>query len=295
MSVVGHAGNRAGQPLREFCEHAYRSFHRPELISPDPLELVREFPCHRDREVVGLIASSLALGRVDGILAAAGTVIGRLLDYGDSPARMLLRSDVAVLDAVARGFVYRFFDESQLAGLLRGIRGVLRDFGSVETCLSRGLARESRTARGAAEPVPGDRLLTGLGVLVRAIRAGADGRLDDSILLSTPERGSACKRLLLYARWMVRRDAIDPGGWSVIAPDELLLPVDAHVLRVGQTLGLTARAQASLLVSREMTAALREVDASDPVRFDFSLTRPGIHPLLDEKSWLAERWCTRSA
>jgi len=66
------------------------------------------------------------------------------------------------------------------------------------------------------------------------------------------------------------------------------MPIDTHVLKVARRLGLTTRRQASLLVSREVTEALRRFAPEDPVRYDFSLTRPGIHPMLDEDEFIAE-------
>lgn len=266
--------------VRLVCERAYAAFHHERYISPDPLEIVRRYTSPRDREVVGLVASCLALGRVDGILKAIEDALARLSAIDDSPARALEAADEAELRRVCAGFRYRFFDDAQLAGLLRGISSVVRRFGTLEACVAGG------SSAGAATPTD-ERLIAGLARLVDEVRRGADGALDDSILLADPHRGSACKRLFLFARWMVRRDSIDPGGWQALRPSDLLVPVDTHVLKVARTLGLTRRNQASLLVSREVTAAMRGLAPDDPVRYDFALTRPGIHPLLDESAWLA--------
>lgn len=269
--------------LRAFCDRAYYRFHRPCFISPDPLEVVREFETPADRELVALIASSLALGRVGGILAAVRSVLDRLGRIDRSPARALAVATTADLRAISEGFVYRFFDAQQLAGLLDGLRLTLARHGSLEACVAAGASGD--------RPV----LLSGLSALVDAIVHGAGGRLDGSILLSRPDRGSACKRLLLFARWMVRSDEIDPGGWHAVAPRELMMPVDTHVLTVARALGLTRRKVASIAVSREITEALKSIAPEDPVRYDFALTRPGINPMLDEKRWLAACECTRSA
>ncbi|MFW6231493.1 MAG: TIGR02757 family protein [Spirochaetota bacterium] len=267
--------------LAAFCDRAYDRFHHPRFISPDPLEVVREFTSFADREVVALIASSLALGRVGGILSAVRSVLDRLGLIDVSPARAIGAASSEDLRAISEGFVYRFFDGAQLGGLLDGIRLALRRHGSLEACVAMGEGD--------------DPLLAGLTALVDTVVEGAGGRLDGSILLSRPGRGSACKRLLLFSRWMVRSDEIDPGGWGAIGTDELLMPVDTHILKVARTLGLTRRKVASIAVSREITSALKAVSPADPVRYDFALTRPGINPMLDEKRWLATDECTRSA
>lgn len=281
------AGDDSTNALRLFCERAYAEFHDPALIAPDPLQRVLAYDDHADREVMGLLASSLALGRVDGILGAIADVERRLARLSATPSRALRDASLVELREASAGFGYRFFDEDQLGGFLIAMKRVLGRYGSVERCLAAGLegADSGGCARAPCEHT-GGRLIAGLSHLVDELRRSADGALDRSILLSRPEKGSACKRLFLFARWFVRRDAIDPGGWSVLSPAELLVPVDTHVLKLARALGLTRRAQASLAVSVEVTAALRRVDPADPVRFDFALTRPGINPLLDERQWL---------
>src|SRR5699024_8231674 len=95
-------------------------------------------------------------------------------------------------------------------------------------------------------------------------------------LLSDPEKGSACKRLLLYLRWMVRPDdGVDLGLWAV-APARLVIPLDTHVHRIARNLGLTRRADASCRTAVEVTDSLRLLDASDPVKYDFALCHHGV-------------------
>ncbi|MFW5741813.1 MAG: TIGR02757 family protein [Spirochaetota bacterium] len=268
--------------LAAFCGRAYERFHRPCFISPDPLEIVREFDDLADREIVGLLASTLALGRVGGILPAVRSVLERMARIDPSPAKALAEASEADVREVCEGFVYRFFDADQLAGLLVGIGRALSRYGSLERCVAAGACGGE------------DKLLGGLAGLVDTVTEGAGSRLDGSILLPRPDRGSACKRLLLFARWMVRCDEIDPGGWQAVGARELMMPVDTHVLRVARALGLTRRKVASIATSREITDALRAIAPSDPVRYDFALTRPGINPLLDEAGWLAADEYTRS-
>ena len=100
-------------------------------------------------------------------------------------------------------------------------------------------------------------------------------------MISRPSRGSGCKRLFLYLRWMIRDDRVDPGTWKGLDRSRLLVPVDAHMLAISQRLGITDRKSGSVRTSLEITDFFRSIDADDPVRFDFSLTRLGIHPDLD--------------
>ncbi|HEY6837754.1 MAG TPA: DUF2400 family protein, partial [Geobacteraceae bacterium] len=93
----------------------------------------------------------------------------------------------------------------------------------------------------------------------------------------SPASGSACKRLCMFLRWMVRpADGIDLGLWHDVSPTKLVIPVDAHIQRIGRYLGLTTRKQADWKMAREITAALRRLDPADPVKYDFSLCHLGI-------------------
>ena len=95
-------------------------------------------------------------------------------------------------------------------------------------------------------------------------------------LIPLPGRGSACKRINLFMRWMVRRDAVDPGGWEGISPPMLTIPLDVHMHRTGRILQLTSRKQANMRTALEITDGFSKWVPEDPVRYDFSLTRLGI-------------------
>jgi uncharacterized protein (TIGR02757 family) len=88
---------------------------------------------------------------------------------------------------------------------------------------------------------------------------------------SRPSSGGACKRINLFLRWMVRRDGVDPGGWSSVSPAQLVVPLDTHTIRVGQCLALTRRRSPGWKMAVEITDGLRAFDPDDPVRYDFSL------------------------
>jgi uncharacterized protein (TIGR02757 family) len=98
--------------------------------------------------------------------------------------------------------------------------------------------------------------------------------------LSDPASGSACKRLNLFLRWMVRPDdGLDLGLWAPVRPDQLVIPLDTHEARISRYLGLSDRRTVDWKMAVEVTEGLRRLDPSDPVRYDFALSRLGI---LDE-------------
>ena len=100
--------------------------------------------------------------------------------------------------------------------------------------------------------------------------------LSSSSLLPLPSRGSACKRLNLMLRWMVRKDDVDPGGWDDVDPSVLRVPLDVHMYRAGLLLELTSRKTTDWRTVEEITEGFRCIRPDDPTRYDFALTRFGI-------------------
>lgn len=241
----------------ERLEELYRRYNRREFVHPDPLEFLYRYDDPLERELVGLVASSLAYGRVAQILRSVGVVLARL---GPSPRGFILGATRGELEDALAGFKHRFTTGTQLAGLLWGARGVILRHGSLGAFFS--------------EIFDGD--------MLAAQERFVDELLSHSglprpcYLLPSPACGSACKRLNLYLRWMVRRDEVDPGGWKGVPAASLIVPTDTHMHRIALALGLTKRRQADLRAALEITDAFREVAPEDPVRYDFALTRLGI-------------------
>ena len=119
-----------------------------------------------------------------------------------------------------------------------------------------------------------DTVIPALGLFVRQLNPEGEDRPD--FLVPSPSRGSACKRLNLFLRWMVRCDEIDPGGWHGIEPSKLIIPLDTHMYRICVALGMTERGQANLRTAEEITTTFRAIAPDDPVRYDFALSRLGI-------------------
>lgn len=257
----------AGQ-LKPALEDRFRRFHRRRYVHPDPLETLYAYDEPSDREVVALVASSLAYGRVGHILVSVRRVLDRL---GDLPGRYVRDTTPARMRAGLAGIKHRWTTGDDLAAVLAGARRVIRRHGSLGKRLACGIA-------------PGDMsILPALAGLVGELTAygPAPGLLPD------PGRGSACKRLHLMLRWLVRRDEVDPGGWDDIHPRLLIVPVDVHMHRIARAMGLTARKAADGKTALEITRAFGAVCPEDPVRYDFCLTRMGIHPDVSAAGFLA--------
>jgi len=195
------------------------------------------------------------------ILRSVSLVLEKM---GPCPSAFLLNAPLNRIAGTFSDFKHRFTTGQDIARLLCGVRRVIEKHGSLQKCFM------SRLQRNDCNVIPA------LSAFVENIfPEGGD------FLIPTPGRGSACKRLNLFLRWMVRRDEVDPGGWDGVPPSKLLVPLDTHMHRIAMTLGLTKRKQADLRTALEITEAFRKFSPSDPVRYDFVLTRFGIRKDLD--------------
>lgn len=245
--------------MKNRLEALYRRYNRFELIHPDPLAFLHQYPDSGDREIVGMIASALAYGRVGQILKSVQSALSIM---GPSPFEYVQKTSHGDMVVDFSGFVHRFARGDHLAALLTGMRRILSDEGSLQRCFLAGYRP------GCDDALPA--------MIHLAHRLTDNGRLSPGHLVANPGRGSACKRLSLFLRWMVRCDQVDPGGWQGFPAAKLIVPLDVHMHRVCRQLGLTRRNQADMRTAREVTAAFRRWAPDDPVRYDFALTRFGI-------------------
>ena len=241
------------------------------FLSTDPLAFVHRYPDPEDQEIAGMVSSALAYGNVPAIRRSVDDALSRL---GPRPSRTLDACSEEDLQARCRRFRHRFTTARDLAALLGILRGIRRSHGSVQGFFLEGYARSAPTLREALVSFVERALRRDLKPFYGGTPPQREGV---RFLLPSPRRGSGCKRLNLYLRWMVRRaDGVDLGLWREVEPRQLLMPVDTHVARIASYIGLTRRKSPGWAMTEEITAALRAMDPVDPVRYDFALCRLGI-------------------
>jgi len=245
------------EELKGRLDELYRRYNRRKYVTSDPLLFLYRYPDAGDREIAGLIASALAFGNVKQIINS----VGRVLDImGESPRSYLLSGRMDNLESALTGFKHRWIDSFQISRLLLSARDALRKHGTLEKCFESKIAGSggdiNKALSGFVEEIDGGCLRKGF--------------------IPCPEKGSPCKRLNLYIRWMVRSDRVDPGGWSCVSPSMLTVPLDTHMYRLSRKLGFTERSQRDMITALEITDSFRELAPDDPVKYDFALTRLGI-------------------
>jgi uncharacterized protein (TIGR02757 family) len=236
----------------------HRNYNIRKYVHPDPVECLYPYGDIKDREIVGLAASCLAYGRAAQILKSTADVLHVM---NPCPYQFLNDATYRSIRESFAGFTHRFATGDHIAALLWGIKNVVIRFGSLYECFTRGMSPCDDTV---------------LGAMTHFAEQLTKGKNKPGHLVPNPEKGSACKRLSLFLRWMVRKDPIDPGGWDGIPRSKLIVPLDTHMHRISLALNLTSRNQADMRTALEVTSGFKKLEPDDPLKYDFALTRFGI-------------------
>ena len=250
------------RPVKDVLERLYEKYNHHGLIKPDPLQFVYKYRRKADMEIVALLASALAYGRVGQIEKSLTDLFGRM---GSSPFEYAKNFNAEQRERL-KSFKHRFTTGDNISDLLELLQVVLSRFGSIEELFMRGV-------------IAGDKNITpALSRFCDSLTAGHNGQPTRGLkyLLADPRRGSACKRLNLFLRWMVRDDDVDTGLWGSIDKARLIVPVDVHMARLCKILGFYDRKSISLATALEITDSFRQIEPTDPVKYDFALSRIGI-------------------
>ncbi len=257
--------------LKPALDRLYGACARAGAVE-DPLECVRPCASAADREIAGFVAAGLAFGRVASITASVGAVLAPM---GASPEAFVRAFEPRRDAAPFLPFVHRWVRGRDIVALLAVLRRMLDESGTLEQYFLDGDDASAPDIRPGLESF----CARARAIDVRAAYGRVPARPGVHAFFPLPSAGSACKRLNLFLRWMVRRDAVDLGVWTRVPASRLIVPLDVHVVRVGQCLGLTPYRAPGWRMAASITEALRQVDPADPVRYDFALCHLGMRGL----------------
>lgn len=256
--------------LKTLLDNLYKSFDK-NSISPDPLEFVHRFSSSEDMEIAGLIASSLAYGRVENILKSIDSIM-TIMEW--SPYHFAVSFNPSVHIGLFNNFSHRFNDGKDIACLIYFIRQMIEKNGSVKDFFLKGYNPADKSIKPALISFSKRALKLDFTAVYGNCELPQNAGV--RFFFPSPLDGSPCKRLNLYLRWMVRKRDVDLGLWKEIPPDKLVIPLDTHVARISRYIGLTKRRTADWKMAEEITENLKRLDKDDPVKYDFSLCRLGI-------------------
>ena len=233
--------------LKGFLDEWVDKMNVPAYLETDPVQFPHKYSHVPDREVAAFLTATITWGNRKMILKSASSMLEKM---GSSPYDFVMSEGYAQLGS---GNIHRTFFEKDLVYLCKGLRACYLEFGSMEAVF-------------AGKPS----LWDGIETFRNTLATANEGVFSKHI--SNPNTNSACKRLHLALRWLVRNDGIvDLGIWSTISSSELYIPLDVHVGRVSRALGLLDRNQNDKKAVESLTSLLRGFCPEDPVKYDFAL------------------------
>ncbi|MCY3628411.1 MAG: TIGR02757 family protein [Bacteroidota bacterium] len=248
-------------PNPSYLDRLVTHFESPSFIPDDPVSLCHAFTDRTDQEIIGLYAATLAWGSRAVILSKLEELCTRMQFR---PWRFVTQFDPVRDHDVLRTFVHRTFQPEDCLAFTHNLSLLIRQFGSVENIF--GCQPEETDARPSIER---------FSMRMMTVRPDTPIRLQKH--LARPSRGSACKRLSLYLRWMVRSGPVDLGLWNSMKPRQLVLPLDIHSGRQARILGLLNRKMNDWKAVIELTDACRKLNRNDPARYDYALFGLGAY------------------
>ncbi|GAA4365558.1 TIGR02757 family protein [Hymenobacter saemangeumensis] len=245
------------QELRALLDERYERYNRPGFIANDPIQIPHRFTLKQDIEISGLFAALLAWGQRPTIIKKCSELMQRM---DDAPHQFITRHSEEELKRLLK-FCHRTFCDTDLLYFVHWLRWWYGQHDSLEPAFLHGGTQR-------------ERLVAFHNIFFSLPEAPARTRKH----VATPARKSACKRINMYLRWLVRRDdrGVDFGLWTGMSPADLIMPIDLHVERQARPLGLLTRKLVDWDAAEELTANLRLLDPLDPVKYDFALFGAGV-------------------
>lgn len=249
--------------LKEFLDQAVAQYNQPNFIENDPICIPHAFEKKQDIEIMGFWAAVLAWGNRTTIIKKCKELV-QLMD--GTPHDFILNHEESDLKAFL-SFKHRTFNATDTLYFLHFFQQFYQKHDSLEEAFTQDFPTDAPHVEKALKDF--HELFFSLKEYPERTRKH----------IATPARKSACKRINMFLRWMVRKDdaSVDFGIWKSIAPADLMIPLDVHVARISTQLGLLKRSKNDWLAVEELTANLRRFDPADPVKYDFALFGMGVN------------------
>ncbi|MEK6553216.1 MAG: TIGR02757 family protein [Bacteroidota bacterium] len=264
--------------LKKKLDHHYKYFDGSK-ISPDPLEFPHRYTNFYDAEISAFISSVFAYGNVKQIINSLEK-IHELMD--NQPYRFVADYSFENGMKLFRSIKHRFYTSEDIANLFFALNHIYGNYGSLRYFFLLYYFEKDLNLKNAISFFSQHFLEI----------ISKKGRVTHGIKFMFPDpykgsprsggrggAGSACKRMNLFLRWMIRKDELDLGLWTEISPAKLVIPVDTHVAKICTKLKLTKQKIVSWKMSEEITERLKRFDPTDPVKYDFAICHIGMRKL----------------
>jgi len=255
--------------LSQKLNHHYEAFDKSK-ISPDPLQFLHLYKNERDIEVIGFLASVFAYGNVKQINNSLEKIRVIVKNKPCSYVVKFTAKDYKDFE----GLKHRFYSQEDIVNLFLVLKDVFLNYGSLKNLFMNFYNPNDSNLKNTISKFSNHLINTGMELTNKDIVSRGV-----KFMFPNPEKGSACKRVNLFLRWMVRKDELDFGFWNEIPTSKLIIPVDTHIAKICKSLKLTKRKNVNWKMAEEITEKLKKFDPNDPVKYDFALCHIGMRKM----------------
>ena len=252
--------------LNQKLDYHYKAFDKSQL-EPDPLQFPHLFKDENDIEVMAFISSVFAYGNVKQIINS----LNKFLVIANNQPFNFIRKYSGKTKSEPN-IIHRFYSAKDIQKLFQLLKISYNEYGSLKNLFLLGYDSSDENIKSG---------ITNFSkyFLDKAKNEFSSVSRGLAFMFPLPKKGSACKRMNLFLRWMVRKDELDFGLWKEIPTSKLIIPVDTHIARICKQLNLTKRKNVSWKMAEEITQNLKRFDSDDPVKYDFAICHIGMRKL----------------
>lgn len=245
------------QDIKPYLDEINDQVETPDYITDDPVQFIHAFHQKKDQEISGFLAATMAWGRRDIVIAKVEDLLKRM-QY--DPFHFVMNYNQSEFGKL-HTFKHRTFKPIDIHGILLGLQNIYTRFDDFESFWLR-CCQQAKAERRPLIALFHHNFFNGCEDLADRTRKH----------ISNPEKGSTCKRLYMFLRWMIRKNSpVDIGIWNFISPSDLLIPYDVHVARQAKKYGLVSRKSNDWKTVKQLTDTLKNLNPKDPARYDYAL------------------------
>jgi len=246
--------------VKKFLDSYYLKYNS-HLSSKDPVWNLQFAKSSLDKEFLAFFVSCYAYGSIEQI----NKHVRKFIDLSEDNVYEYIKHFNHRILNNNNDYYYRFNTEKDFIDLIYSLKTIIMEYGSLKSLFLKHYSQDD------------ENILHALDKFTSKIRNAVRHSGTFGYLIPDVSRNSTCKRLNLFLRWMVREDSIDLGLWSrEVDKSKLIIPVDTHVFKVSQKLGLVSRKSCDMKYAIELTEKLKSFDFHDPVKYDFALCHIGV-------------------
>lgn len=248
--------------LAAFLNKKVKKYNRPDFVAADPICIPHRFTLKQDIEIAGFFAAIFAWGNRTTIINKTSELMALM---NNAPYDFCMNHTAGDLKKLL-SFKHRTFNTTDLLYFISFFHMHYSCNNSLETAFTKWMKAGDANVENA------------LNGFYQYFFSLPDVPLRTLKHIASPDKKSACKRINMYLRWMVRKDncGVDFGLWKNISPAQLVIPLDVHVARVARHFNLLSRQQTDWQAAVELTQQMKQLNKKDPASYDFALFALGV-------------------